>query len=457
MASCRASFRREVAERSTVAPTGLRPTAQRSRHGGRTPDGGRPLPSRMTRTEVIVIGAGQAGLATSFCLTQRCIPHLVLERGRIAESWRSGRWDSFRLVTPRSACRLPGFAYEGPEPEGFMPRDELVRFFEDYARSFSPPVLERTTVQRVAGSGDGFVVESSAGPFAAGSVVVATGILQSPRVPSVSASLPPTIRQLPASRYRSPDGLPAGAVLVVGTGQSGTSIADELHASGRAVFLSVGSSPRIPRRYRGEDILAWTSAAGLRTLRHGRFSQHAHISEPGPRDLALDALAARGVRLIGHVDGIDGTRLQLSTDVRRRLLAAECFEQELLATIDAWIDAAGIEAPVEPPRLRPSFVHLERADLDLLEEGIASVIWATGYGFDFSWIEADVLDEYGEPRQERGVTSVPGLFFVGTTWRERPLSAYVGNVAGEADHVATHVQERLTSGGGGSEVAVSAP
>jgi putative flavoprotein involved in K+ transport len=421
------------------------------------PDGGHPLPSRMTHTDVIVIGAGQAGLATSFCLTQRRIPHLVLERGRIAESWRSGRWDSFRLVTPRAACRLPGFAYGGAEPEGFMPRNELVRFFEDYARSFSPPVLEGTTVHRVAGCGDGFVVESSAGPFAARSVVVATGLLQRPRIPAVSALLPPTIQQRHASRYRHPAAIAAGAVLVVGSGQSGTSIADELHASGRTVFLSVGSNPRIPRRYRGKDILAWTSAAGLRTLADDRFSQHAHISEAGPRDLALDALAARGVHLVGHVDGFAGTRLQLSMDVRSRLLAAERFERELLAAIDAWIDGSGIEAPVEPPRRGFRFELRERAHLDLLEEGIASVIWATGYGYDFSWIEADVLDEHGEPRLERGVTSVAGLYFVGMSWRDRPLSAYVGSVAGEADHVAAHVEERLASGRGGSEVAVSTP
>jgi putative flavoprotein involved in K+ transport len=411
----------------------------------------------MTRVEVIVIGAGQAGLATSYCLTQRRIPHLVLERGRIAESWRSGRWDSFKLVTPNAACTLPGFAYGGADPEGFMPRDELVRFLEDYARSFSPPVLERTTVRRVDRSGDGFVVASSAGRFAAGSVVVATGIVQSPRVPSMGARLPPTIRQLHASRYRSPARLPPGAVLVVGTGQSGTSIADELHASGRTVYLSVGSNPRMPRRYRGRDILAWTSAAGLRTLRPDRFSQHAHISEPGSRDLALDALAARGVRLIGHVDGIDGTRLHLSTDVRSRLRAAERFERELLATIDAFIDAAGIEAPVEPTRRGLSFELRERADLDLLAEGIASVIWATGYGYDFSWIEADVLDEHGEPRQERGITSVTGLYFVGMTWRARPFSAYVGSVAAEADHVAAHVEARLGSGRPGVTKAALSP
>jgi putative flavoprotein involved in K+ transport len=407
----------------------------------------------MTHADVVVIGAGQSGLATSYCLTRLGIEHVVVERGRIAESWRSGRWDSFRLVTPNATCRLPGFAYDGPDPGGFMPRDEVVRFFDAYARSFAPPVLEHTVVERVVPEEDGFSVDTSAGPYTAASVVVATGILQSPRVPPMHERLPSTILQLHSSRYRNPDRLPPGAVLVVGTGQSGTAIADELHRSGRTVYLSVGSNPRVPRRYRGRDIIAWIGTTGLRTLRGDRFSQHGHVSEPGPRDLGLDALAARGVRLVGHLDGIDGARLRLSTDVRERMGAAERFEAELTAAIDAWILAEGIDAPVEPPRPRQPVDLEERASLDLRDAGVGVVIWATGYGFDFSWIDADVFDAVGEPVQDRGVTDLPGLYFVGMSWRERPVSAYVGSVAKEAERVTEHIVERLRRPGGAADVA----
>lgn len=400
----------------------------------------------MLHHQVIVIGAGQAGLATSYCLAQRGIAHVVVEQGRIAERWRSARWDSFRLVTSNASCRLPGWSYDGPDPYLFMARDEFVRFLLGYAASFGAPVREGVTVQRVVQLGNRFRVETSEGALTADAVVVATGIVQSPKTPAVADRFPPGIVQMHSSSYRNPADLPPGAVLVVGSGQSGTSIAHELRASGRRVFLSVGSNPRIPRRYRGRDILAWTSAAGLRTLRGNRFSQHAHVSDSGPHDLALDALAARGVHLVGHVEAIDGTRLSLSTDLRERVRAADAFEAALLDAIDAWIDDEGISAPSEPRRRRAGLATEGPACLDLGEQAIKAVIWATGFGFDFSWIECGVLGADGEPLQERGVTSVPGLYVVGMNWRTRPLSAYVGSVAGEAEHVAAHAAAHADAG-----------
>lgn len=396
--------------------------------------------------ETIVIGAGQAGLAASYWLTKTGVDHVVIERGRIAEAWRSGRWESFRLVTNNASTQLPGRPYEGADPEGFMPRDDVISYFEAYARSFEAPVMEHTTVHRVAATEGVWHVETSMGALTCDTVVIAAGILQHPHVPLLAERVPPRVQQIHSSSYRRPADLPQGAVLVVGSGQSGTAIADELHHDGRRVFLAVGSNPRIPRRYRGRDIVQWIGQAKLRTLRPERFSQHAHISEPGPRDLAPEALAARGVTLVGHVEGIDGERLDLSNDLNERLDAANAFEAELLDGIDAFIIEAGLDTPPEPRTSRRPSNHPVQAHLDLDRQGVTTIVWATGYRFDFSWIDADAFDATGGPRLDDASSAAPGLYFVGMRWRDRPISAYIGSVGWEAERVARDTAQRAQRG-----------
>jgi putative flavoprotein involved in K+ transport len=399
----------------------------------------------MERLDTIIIGAGQAGLAVSYHLSQLGLEHLLLERGRVAESWRSGRWDSFRIATPNVGSNLPGYPYSGADAEGFMTRDELIAFFGDYASSFGPPLRCGVTVDEVSASGDGYRVTANGETLLARNVVVATGILQSGRVPPVAQCLPRRLHQVHSCCYRNPDALPPGGVLVVGSGLSGTQIADELHHAGRAVTLSVGSNGRVPRRYRGRDIMAWVGQAKLHTKRFDKFSQHAHISEPGPHDLSLHALAARGVRLVGHLEGVQGERASFSADVAARLASADQFEADFLKAVDAFILEAGLDVPEEPPR-EPSRTEVtEVAAFNLAGEGITVVLWATGYSYDFSWVKPPVLDAAGAPLQERGVTACPGLYFVGMNWLVRPFSAFVGNVGAEAEVVAGHIAARVSS------------
>lgn len=397
-----------------------------------------------TSIHTLVVGAGQAGLATSHWLTQRGVEHVVLERSRLAANWRR-RWDSFRIATPNRGSNLPGAPYAGPEPDGFMSRDELVALLERYASTFSPPVHEDVRVDSVAPNdeaGKGFVVRTSRGTWRARNVVIATGLLQQGRVPQVSEGFSGRLNQLHADEYRNPGCLPEGGVLVVGTGLSGTQIAHELNVSGRRVFLSVGSNGRTPRRYRGRDVQTWIAQARLSSKTPERFSQHAHISEPGPDDLSLWSLARRGVTLVGHIEGVQDDKVELSQDLAARLADADRVDEEIRRQIDAFIREQGLDVPEEVPPEQPRFEVRERHRLDLGREGITNVLWATGYRYDYAFVRPPVLDATGFPRQERGVTGVPGLYFVGMNWLVRPYSAFVGSVGAEAEVVVDHLSVR---------------
>ncbi|MHA1528933.1 MAG: flavin-containing monooxygenase [Alphaproteobacteria bacterium] len=399
--------------------------------------------------DTIVVGGGQAGLSASWHLKQAGREHLVLDRGRIGDTWRR-RWDSFCLVTPNRCCQLPGFPYDGDEPEGFMLRDQIVDYVERFAKSFGPPYRGGVEVRRVAPSNNGgrFSLETSEGAFDAGNVIVAVGTHQKPSVPAWGGKLADDIVQLHTRDYRNPGQLPVGAVLVVGSGQSGCQVVEDLLGAGREVHLCVGSAGRIPRRYRGRDILEWEAASGhfdVPVDEHPdgpaiRFKPHPHLSgRDGGRTIDLRRLALDGVRLHGRLMDAEGYRVHFADDLAEHLDAIDTACWENLAKTDAYIAVNGIDAPendLEPVDWQPT---AELATLDLRQAEIGSVIYGTGFRFDFGWIELPVFDERSYPRYERGVTAVPGLYFVGLHWLHTAGSGLFYQVGRDAEYVVDHL------------------
>jgi putative flavoprotein involved in K+ transport len=404
----------------------------------------------MQRHPVIIIGAGQGGLAGSHELRRQGIEHIVLERGRIGEAWRSARWDSFCLVTPNWMTQLPGKTYQGPEPDGFMPGREFVVFLEDYARSFDAPVRCGVQVRRVQRTDDGFVLDTSQGPMASAHVIVATATYQQPAVPAIARELPPGLAQVHAADYRHPAALPPGAVLVVGSGQSGCQIAEELQRSGRQVVLSTGRAGRLPRRYRGVDGIVWQHRMGLLDRTPDmlespalRFRGDPHLTgEGGGRTLNLHRLAQDGMQLVGHLSGVREGVLAFGDDLADNLKFADDYFADFCARVDAFVAAQGLNVPpasaantdyggplraAPPPTLR---------ELDLARAGIGCVLWATGFRFDFSWIDVpDSLDAQGYPRQQRGVSPVAGLYYLGLNWLSKRKSGIIFGVSEDARHL----------------------
>lgn len=400
----------------------------------------------MERIETVIVGAGQAGLALSRHLTEQDREHVLLERGRVAQRWRSERWDSFRLLTPNWHTRIPGYRYAGPDPDGFMRRDEVVGFFDGYARSFAAPVRCATTVRAVRPLGAGWRVETGGAAIEARHVVVATGYLDRPARPAVHREVPLDVVQLHSARYRRPDQLPAGAVLVVGAGPSGQQIARELARTGRRVHLAVGSHRVLPRRYRGRDAFRWMERTGStrRTVDDppGRPARpdNAVLSGSGPLDLRV--LVDHGVVPHGRLRGVDpaGTA-HFADDLVRTLHAAEEHARRFRERVDAHVARTGLAAPEEqaPPSGTPRWAADAATALDLRAAGVRSVVWATGYRRDYSWLHAPVLDAAGEPVQRRGVTAAPGLFFLGLWFMWRRDSSFIDGVGGDAAYLAERI------------------
>ena len=412
------------------------------------------------RVEVAVVGGGQAGLAMSYHLTAQGRPHVVLEQARVAESWRTRRWDSLRLNAPNWSLRLPGFAYQGDDPDGFMGKDGVVAFLEAYARSFGAPVragVRVTAVERDP-AGAGFLVWTEAGAYAAEQVVVATGAFQRPYVPPCAADLPPGVAQLVPTEYRNPAALPPGAVLVVGSGESGCQIAEELRRAGRTVYLSVGRSWWAPRRYRGRDLSAWYRALGLfdQTVddlppgdRAGRPNPQLTGSDGG-RDISVHTLAAEGVLLMGRLRGIRDGKIVLAPDLAENLAWGDEQAFGYLRAVDDYIREEGLEAPEEGPPggLFPvdDLVRAAPAELDLADTGISTVIWATGYRPDLDWVGLPILDADGWPRQRRGVTEIPGLYILGLDWLHSVKSGLFPGVGEDAAYLAAVLAARPAAG-----------
>ena len=406
----------------------------------------------MPTTDTIVIGAGQAGLAASRCLTDRGVDHVVLERGRVAERWRSERWDSLRLLTPNWMSSLPGWSYTGPDPHGYMTGPEVTAYLQDYADASAAPVHEDSAVQRLGGSGDGFEVVTASATWRSGNVVIATGWSDLPAIPAMANRLDPAVTQIAPSTYRNPGSLPAGAVLVVGASATGVQLADELAHADRQVVLAVGSHTRLPRRYRGMDIFWWLERIGSldRTIdempdpvaaRHEPSLQL--VGRPDQRNLDLATLAGDGVQLAGRLTGIDGHRADFGGDLLRTIAIAEVRMRRVLADIDDHIDATGLTAEVLDPEPQPVVVvddHIDSLDLD--RRGITSVIWATGHRRTYPWLHLPVLDTAGEIRQHRGITPIPGLYVLGQRFQHSRSSNFITGVGRDASFVADHLVHR---------------
>jgi putative flavoprotein involved in K+ transport len=423
----------------------------------KAPDAGRESrsPQAPQRVNTLVIGAGQAGLATSCWLRQHGVEHLLLERrNALGGAWQD-RWDSFHLNTPNFFCRLPELTYDGPEPDAFIPRDAVIDMFRDYAQRIAAPVQLGTEATRITRADGGFTVETSGGAFEAANVVLANGAFQRPRIPPASANIPGHVLQLHSHHYRNPQQLPDGDVLVVGTGQSGGQITEDLLDAGRQVHLSVSTCPEAPRRYRGYDVLHWILELNLHGPERGmnglqvenlpspagRFLCNPLISgNDGGHSIHVRELGRRGVRLHGRFEGADDGVLAFSDDLPARLALVESGFVQRLRLADAYIAAAGLEAPAaEPVPDDPWLPSDSGARLDLGAENITSVIWATGYGLDFSFLDIPVLDEWNYPRHSLGVTEVTGLYAVGLPWLTRHASATLGLVGDDAKYVAGHI------------------
>ena len=398
------------------------------------------------KTEVLVVGAGQAGVAISEHLGLAGIAHLVLERGRIAERWRSSRWDSLVANGPAWHDRFPGMALPG-SPDGFVPKESVADYFEAYAKQVGAPIrcgVEVLRVERRPGHA-GFQVETSHGVVHANRVVVATGAFQVPLMPSLvpeSAGL----MQIHSADYRNPAQLPEGAVLVVGAGSSGVQIADELVRAGRKVYLSVGPHDRPPRSYRGRDFVWWLGVLNKWDAEATPGKEHTTIAVSGAyggHTVDFRQLAARGIVLLGRTDGCEGGTMRFADDLATNIERGDANYLSVLDEADAFLIRNGISLPEEPEARRflsmPACVTDPVRSLDLERAGIAAIVWATGYTADYSWLPADALGDDGRPRHQRGVSSEAGVYFLGLPWQTRRGSSFIWGVWYDAKYVAEHI------------------
>jgi putative flavoprotein involved in K+ transport len=411
----------------------------------------------MPSINTVVIGAGQAGLAVSHELTATGVDHVLLERGRLGERWRSERADSFSLLTPNWMSRLPGWHYRGDDPDGFMTAPELLSYFESYARSFGAPVQDETTVERVVAHRDGYRVVTDQGTWQARNVVVATGQAGRPHVPDVARCLDRDVHQLTANRYRNPSQVPDGAVLVVGASSSGVQIADELRQTGRDVVLSVGDHTRVPRTYRGRDIMWWLERRGVfdKTIdempdatKARRAPSMQLVGGSPARSIDLGTLRRHGVQLTGRLRAADGHWLSFADDLTASTATAEARLSRMLGEIDQFIIESSIDRDVVlPPAERPTPVDIGSAlrEVDLRAQGISSVVWATGYRPHYPWLEVPVLDARGEIVQYRGVTEAPGFYVVGLRFQHRRSSGFIDGVRHDAYDVVGHLVEHRSA------------
>ncbi len=396
---------------------------------------------------VAIIGGGQAGLAMSYCLQEQNIDHIIFERYRIAHSWRSQRWDSFCLVTPNWQCVLPGYTYSGDDSEGFMARDEVVQFIENYAASFNPPVVEGVEVLRLSRREyEGvFELHTTSGDFTAEQVVVATGGYHRPKIPPLAHCFPSHIQQLHSSNYKNPESLPDKPVLVVGTGQSGCQIAEDLHLAGKQVHLCVGGAPRSPRRYRGKDVVAWLDKMGYYDLSIDQHpdkhqvrnkTNHYVTGRGGGREIDLRSFALEGMKLYGRLARIEGSTIEFHPDLKQNLDNADAVAESIKRTIDGFIEKNGILAPTEPPYQPVWEPENPILKWDYIADDLGSVIWCTGYSSNYEWIDIPVFDGKGYPSHDRGVTTQKGLYFLGLPWLYTWGSGRFSGIARDAAYLA---------------------
>ncbi|HVR31295.1 MAG TPA: NAD(P)-binding domain-containing protein [Acidimicrobiia bacterium] len=407
----------------------------------------------METYDTIIIGGGQAGLALSRTLTDAGVEHVVLERGRLAERWRSERWDSLRMLTPNWMTRLPGRPGQVRDPDGFMSKDDLVDMLESYAASFGAPVREQTEVTEVSETPFGFFVATNRGVFESRNVVLATGQTGRPAVPKLARQLDTSLRQLHASRYRNPDEMADGGVLVVGAGASGLQIAAELRAAGRDVILATGRHARAVRRYRGRDLWWWLDAMGsldetvdeVGDIEAARRTPSLGLTgADGGGDIDLGSLEEMGVQVAGRVLAARGPVVEFGDELSGNAMEAEVRLRRLLDRFDAWAHDRGLDDQLGAP-MRPMPVRIRQplsGELDLSAAGVGTVLWATGYRQSYPWLSVPVLDGQGEVVHRRGVTEVPGLYVLGLRFQWTRGSHFVDGVGRDAEYLADRIFER---------------
>lgn len=405
---------------------------------------------------VIIVGGGQAGLSLSHCLQQRGVDHLVIEKRSLVHSWRTQRWDSFCLVTPNWQCQLPGWGYLGDDPHGFMVKEQINEWLAGFVAHVKAPAIEGVTVERVTrvtgtGERDRFMVQTDTGLYTADQVVVASGGYHRPIVPRLAEKLPAHVTQYHSAQYRNAAQLPEGAVLVVGCGQSGAQIAEDLHLAGRKVHLATGNAPRCARFYRGREVVDWLADMKYydmpvteHPLREGvrDNTNHYVTGRDGGRDIDLRRFALEGMELYGLLNGFDAGSFELQPNLCDNLDSADATYNRINASIDKFIATQGIEAPppsVYTPVWEPAE---ERTRLDLAAAGITSVVWCIGFSPDFEWVDAPVFNGRGAPIHQRGVTGVPGLYFLGLPWLHTWGSGRFSGVARDAEFLTQAIVQR---------------
>ncbi len=403
------------------------------------------------RTSVVVIGAGQAGLAMSHHLTNRSIDHVVLDRGEVAQSWRVERWDSLRLLTPNWMSRLPGYRYVGPDPDGFMTNLETIEFLERYSRRSAAPIRCHVTVEQVRARHPGFDVVTDQGVWRCDVVVAATGSSSEPRVPSLAAELPLRIRQLTALQYRNPRQFGDGEVLVVGASASGAQIADELQRSGRATTLAVGDHVRLPRTYRGRDIHWWMDAIGQLDERYDevddivrarRLPSLQLVGSPDRRQLDLNTLVARGVSIVGKVMGVNGEKSQCSGALANVVASADLKQRRQLTRIDDFASAHGLDEAIPPP-MEPQPTNFGTAPTELDLARFETVVWATGYRPTYRWLDRAAFDHRNRVEHDGGVCALDGLYLMGMPFMRRRKSSFIDGVGSDAAELVSHLHAHL--------------
>jgi len=406
----------------------------------------------MRRIDVVIIGGGQAGLAMSRSLSAEGIGHVVLERGRVGERWHSERWRSLHLLTTNAMSALPGLPHGG-DPDSFMPASAFASYLSLYARKIAAPVISGVEVTRVEPNACGYRVSTAAGDWQSRAVVIATGACETPFRPASASLLDSSIEQISPANYREPAQLSSGGVLIVGASSTGVQLAEEIHASGRAVTLSVGEHTRVPRRYRGRDIYAWMEASGMLDeppLENGNIEYARRqpslqvVGRPDNRDIHLGILRDQGVRLVGRFAGIDGRKAAFDGDLDKTTAASHKRMVRCLDRIDAHIASHDLQTAASDPATRvPFLAQGEATMLDLRREGIRSVVWATGYIRRYPWLKAPVLDQRGEIVHRGGVTAMPGLFVLGLTFLRRRRSSFIDGCALDARDLAPLVKMHL--------------
>lgn len=405
---------------------------------------------QIERVETLIVGGGQAGLVMSHRLKQRGLSHLVLERRRIAERWRSERWDGLAFQFPNWSVRLPEFPFPHTDPDAFATTAEIIGFIDAYADFVAPPIrcgVEVTRLRRRDGA-SGFVAETAGGTIEADNVVVATGPYQRALIPNLLRDHP--VFQVHASNYRNPEQLPPGAVLVAGAGASGAQIAEELQRAGRRVYLSIGTHRRLPRRYRGRDLFWWLAEMGIDqtpTAQRGPSALGPVISGAyGGHTIDFRRYAADGMMLTGYLQSAHGGVIGIAPGLAESMVAGDLVFSTFLAMVDGFVKLRGLDLPEEPTARTklpdPASVTEPLRRLDLDAEGIGAVIWATGYGVDFGWIDIPVKDANGDPAHRNGITDVPGLYFLGLPWLSRMNSSFLSGVGDDAAVLADHIVAR---------------